>query len=391
MAVNGIFTSDSSWVGDRQNDFASAILRTVATGDTPLYALSAGTRDVRARDTIVRWREQGELTGRVKITVPPIAASANSFQLEDVSMIARSSILIVEATGEQLFVVGVSGYVVTVIRGWAGTTIYPITSTAGTPGYVKLLTRAFEEGSDPPPGYVTQPTQRYNLTQIFRSTAEVTGTADAVYYSHGPAMERTRGEAMNDHAIQIENAMLLGRRSENAQNGKPLRTMNGLIEHILSNRFVIPATGLSYDMLNSLIQAAFSRKVKGYPQERIWFCGNQALAVINTIAKAHSIHVVSSDQKKFGLSINTWRTTFGEIKFVTHPKFNSDPTLMHCLIAYHPGMIRRRTLRPTARWVSDYNAGRDVRATYYITEMSMEYWCEDTGILVSGLYNADPN
>lgn len=398
MAVAGIFASDMSWQGDRKNDFAGAILRTVASGDTPLFALSAGTRDIRATDVYVRWLEQSEVSGRVRIRTPPVPAnSGNTMVLEDTSMIARGTIILVEATGEQIFVVGVTGHTITMIRGWAGTLAQPITAvnpqnqyTQGNAyAYVKILTRAFEEGSDPPPGYVFNPSPRHNLTQIFRSTAEITGTADAVTYSSGPAMGRTVAEAMNDHAIQLENAMLMGRRSESVQNGKPLRTMNGLIEHILTNRFTIPVTGMSYMMMNSLTEIFHQRKVRGMAHERILFGGNRALTVMNSLAKAHSLRCIDENQKRFGLTINTWVSPHGELKLITHPRFNSDPLLAGALIGYHPGLWHRRTLRPTMRIQSNYNAGRDTRATYFITEMSATYGAEDTGTLVTGMFNAD--
>ena len=397
MAVAGIFASDMSWNGDRRTDFAGAILHTVASGDAPLFALSAGTRDIRAQDTYIRWLEQSEVSGRVRIAQPPAAPSGNTFVLQDTSMIARGTIMIVEQTGEQLFVVGVTGHSVTVIRGWAGTLIQPILAinpnnqyTQGTnANYVKIITRAFEEGSDPPPGYVYNPAPRHNLTQIFRSTAEATGTATAVSYNSGPVMQRTTAEAMNDHAVQIEGALMLGRRSESVQNGKPLRTMNGLFEHILTNRFTIPVTGLSYTMMNTLTEVVHQRKVRGMPHERIFFGGNRALTVMNTLAKAHSLRYVDENTRLFGLQINSWISPHGEIKLITHPKFNSDPLLAGCMVGYHPGLFNRRTLRPTRRITGNYIAGRDTEATYYITEMACQYRAEDTGTLINGLFNAD--
>jgi len=398
MAVAGIFASDMSWQGDRRTDFAGAILHTIASGDAPLFALAAGTRDIRATDVFVRWLEQSEVSGRVRIrTAPTPANSGNTIVLEDTSMIARGTIMLVEATGEHLFVVGVTGHVVTVIRGWAGTIMQPITvlnpqqqyTQGNNYAYVKILTRAFEEGSDPPPGYVFNPSPRHNLTQIFRSTAEITGTASAVHYSSGPAMRRTTAEAMNDHAIQIENALLLGRRSENVQNGKPLRTMNGLVEQILTNRFTIPVTGMSYNMMNSLTEIVHQRKVRGMAHERVFFGGNRALTVMNALAKAHSLRYVDENTRRFGLMINSWISPHGEIKLITHPRFNSDPLLAGAMIGYHPGLFHRRTLRPTRQFQSNYNAGRDAEATYFITEMSCQYGAEDTGTLVTGMFNAD--
>jgi hypothetical protein len=392
MAVAGIFTSDSSWQGDKRIDFVGSVLRVVSTGDTPLYALTAGTRDKKMTDTIVRWREQGEITGRLKITGAPVPAqTGTSIVLEDTSMIARNSILIIENTGEHIFVVGVAGYTVTVIRGWAGSIAMPIVVSNATASYAKIISRAFEEGSDPPPGYTVNPSQRFNLAQIFRSSGEITGTADAVNFQYGSAMERSLSSAVNDHAMQMENALMFGRRSESVQNGKPLRTMNGLFEQILTNRFTVPVSGMSYDMMDSLTEVVHGRKVVGYPNERIFFGGNRALTVMNKLAKAHSLHHVDVNTRKFGLQINTWVSTHGEIKILTHPQFNSQPLLQGCLVAYHPGLFQTCTLRPTSRQNLDRVAGRDTKAVVFTTEMSCKYGAEDTGTLVNGLYNADPN
>lgn len=390
MAVQGIFTSDASFQGDRKQDFAAAILETIATGDAPLFALSSGVKDIPAKDTRVQWYEIGFVTGRIEIIQPPQpAASGVTIGLRDTSMLSRGSILLVEATGERIFVLGVTGTHVTVERGFAGSLPQPITSAPGALGWVKMLSKAFEEGSDPPPGYTFNPQARSNLTQIIRSTAAVTGTAAAVHYNYATAQERTNSTAMVDHATAIEMALLFGRKSENVQNGAPLRTMDGLTEMIQTNRFVVPSTGLSYNMLDTITEVAYRRKVRGYPNERVVYGGNRALTVMNRLARAHSLHCREENVTKFGMNINTWVTPHGELKIITHPMMNADPILAGTMIIYHPGLFRRRTLRPTTVRSSDYLGGRDTLERYYLTELSCQYGCEDTGVLVEGIFNAE--
>ena len=83
---------------------------------------------------------------------------------------------IISLESEYMLVTSVSGDVLTVSRGYGGTT-----AAAHTTGLtVTLLTRAMPEGSDATTGHTTTTTQPYNYSQIISEAAKATKTALAI-------------------------------------------------------------------------------------------------------------------------------------------------------------------------------------------------------------------
>jgi len=383
MAVKGVFSSDSGIIGDPKGDFAAGLLEAVPTGSAPLFALTSGMKSRPATDTVVNWFEEQHLSGRTLVNGAVASTVTTSVTVDDGSIYVPGVILMSELTGEYFYVTAVAGNVLTVVRGFAGSTAVNIADD--TP--LQKIANAQEEGSSAPVAMVNLGYPVFNYVQLFRNTWSVTGTAQAVEYYTGPRVAKNKRDAMLFHSEDIERALWFGRRSVGIKNGQPFRTMNGIDSFVTTN--VVPAGGsTTYDDMDDFLRDVFSKNIKGLPNERIAFCGNQALSVINGIARLNGHLDITVGQTDFGLNVHRWISPYGNISLMTHPLFVESPLWTKDVRVLHPGAMTTRWLRRTHE--DDYDkdgsrAGVDADYGVITSELSMEYAVEATAGRFTGL------
>src|SRR3546814_2495552 len=106
MAVQGIFLSNQGIVGERQGDFASAILMTQPTGTAPFLAMSAGMKKEATQDTVFTWFEDAHVAGRAACVS---GGTTTTVVVDDGSFYTPHTILQVEETGEHMLVTATAG------------------------------------------------------------------------------------------------------------------------------------------------------------------------------------------------------------------------------------------------------------------------------------------
>lgn len=390
MAVQGIFTSSSGIQGGRAGDFASGLLQYEAVGSAPVLALSSGMESLPAGDTMVTWWEESRLTGRVSITNN--AGTGVTFVVADASEVIANKIIMVETTGEYVFVEAVSGNTLTVLRGFAGTGIAAINGSV-TPVESQIISTGFEEGSGQPVSISNVGASLFNYTQIFRTPWKYTRTSRSVQYNvENPAL-KMRKDAASMHAEELELSMLFGYRSEGQVGGSPFRTMDGIVTQIEKRQttdgtLVTESGGTTQSELNDFVGAVFSNNIKGQPNERMGVCDNQALRVVNDIVAANGQMQLETGQTAYGMAITKWITPFGSITLLTHPLLNERAAWRGNLYLLHPGAIRTRYLDNTFEDTADTNstrAGVDADSGVFTTEMSVQYLAAKTGGVLYGM------
>lgn len=387
MAIKGVFTSDAGIVSDRKGDFAGALLQINPTGSAPLLALSSGMETKAAADTVVTWFEENHLSGRTTITNN--AGTGTAINLTDASFVVVGTVMLIEESGEYIYVTAVAGLVLTVERGFAGTTNTAVDGS-GTPKEIQKIATAHEEGSSRPTAVANLGYPRFNYTQIFRNSWDITGTARAVEFHTGSAVAKNRRDASFMHAEDIERAMWFGRKTVGVRNNHPFRTMDGIITQITTN-VTTQGADTTWQELNDHLQAIFERNIKGKPNERIAFCGNTVVSVINKIAQLDGTVNIQPGQTDFGLKVMKWITPFGDISLMTHPLFNESGLWTKNLYTLHPGAIRSRWLRRTNEDTYDENgqrAGDDADFGVFTSELCVEYRAELTGGAFTGIDTA---
>lgn len=382
MAVRGVFASDSGIVGDPVGDFAAGLLQEIPTGSATFFALTSGMPSRNATDTIINWFEETHIAGRTTNVGAKISTDT-ALSFGDASSFPVGTIFMVETTGEYIYATAIAGNAVTVVRGFGGTVAGAITDG----GYIQRIATAQEEGSAAPIAIVNLGAPFYNFTQIFRNTWNLTGTAQAVEYYTGSQEAKTRRDAMLFHSEDIERALWFGKRSIGVKGGQAFRTMNGLDNMVVTN---VTASGasLNYHQLDTFLQGVFSKNIKGKPNERIAFCGNGALQVLNEIARIEGKIEISVGQTDFGLNVHRWISPYGNVSLMTHPMFVESPLWTKDLRLLHPGGVTMRWLRRT--FEDNYNTdgsrgGVDADYGVMTSEFSFEYHVEKTGGRLTGL------
>lgn len=379
MAVKGVFASDQNIVGNRKGDFASALLQVMPTGMASLYALTSGMESKDAVDTMIHWFEENHITGRFDIASFGTDGDGTVVNVTDASSLVPGTILMNETTGEYVLVTSVSSNAVTVQRGFAGTTATTMTAAH----FLQRIGTAFEEGSARPTAVANLGYPRFNYVQIFRNSWDITGTAKAVEYHTGSLIAKNKADCLMFHAEDIERSIMFGKKSLGVLNNKPFRTMDGVMTQITTN--VETQTALSWAELKDFLRRVFQKNIKGKPNERIAFCGNIALAVINDLAEANAQLNIEVGQTEFGLKVTRVLTPFGDISLMTHPLLNESVAWQGDMYVLHPGAIRTRYLRRTFSEEHPKNDGNDADFGVTTTEMSVEYNCEITGGKMLGI------
>lgn len=360
MSVAGIFQSHQHIAGERTGDFESALLFAQRGGMTPLLAISAGFDSEDATDTVVTWFEENHLEGRAEVA-GTITSGVTTLVVVDGSPYMEGVIFDVEATGEHIMVTAISGNSLTIVRGFAGTTAASITDA----GFLHRIGNAREEASSMPTPIANQGAPRVNVTQIFRNAWGITGTANAVTYRSGNKLAKNKRDAAGFHAEDKERAMLWGKKHIGMLNGKPLRTMDGIISQVeqYGGTILTPGGGnISLKVLRDHIRQLFAFNIKGLPNERTSFCGDLALQVFSEAAEIDGTHQFVTEADVYGLKVHKFVSPFGTLKLMTHPMFNMNPTKANDVLTIHPGAIKRRILRPTMENSIDPQAASGVDA-----------------------------
>jgi hypothetical protein len=384
MAIKGVFTSDSNITGTRKGDFASAILQLFPTGTAPLFALSSGMESADTSDPIVNWFEEAHISGRSTVSVGTTNnVNGQPITVDDASSYTTGTVCLVEETGEYIYISAAAGNVITLERGFGGTAISNISAA----NHLQRIGNAFEEASQRPTGVANLGYARFNFTQIFRNAWDVSRTAKRTQFYTGDPVSKNKSDAMLFHSEDIERAMWFGKRTIGVRNGKTFRTMDGVANQIVTN--VTTAGGTtSFDQLDTFLRPIFEKNVRGKPNERIAFCGNVVLTVINKIARANSTMYIEPGQTDFGLKVTKWFTPYGDISLMTHPLFVENPVWTKNMYVLHPGAVRMRYLDRTHTDAYDKDgtrAGVDGDFGVLTTECTIEYKLEKTGGQFLGL------
>lgn len=324
--TTGIFTSSNFTTDLAKKSFAAMITRLMPNGTAPLFGLTSMLQSETAVQT-----EHGFFTKTMvfpEMTIDLAAgytATDTSFVIDSQSYLLPGMILVNYRTRENVIINSIiSATNVTVTRGVGTVAAAAINDN----DVFYQVGNAFEEASDRPPANNIIPVRVTNLTQIFRNTWALSGTAKATEVIAG---EMTDAENRQDcaafHAADIEKALFFGQKSEGTRNGKPFRTMDGLVNIITNNTTNVTTLGATttWTQLEAAIDPVFNQATdpKG-ANERVMFVGGTAFRVINAIGRLNGSYELMDGQTSYGLVFRTLNTPRGNIRLIEHPLFNTN-------------------------------------------------------------------
>ena len=267
----------------------------------------------------------------------------------------------------------------TVRRGQAGSSAAAI----GDDRWLMLIGSAHAEGGVAPRAVTRNPVKFNNYCQIFKDAYEITGTANSTRFRTGEPWSLDKKRKMFDHSRAIEMAMIFGRKSEtasSAENGKPIRTMGGLMQLIPASRKTILTGAVTFDSgaTTSFLDAVY--KVFDYDSPagdtRIGFCGNGAMNALNARASAATNVRLNSDRiiKVYGTEFREFIMPQGRLLMKTHPLFNIQGGIYaKSMLVLDFSAINYVALKGRDTKTSDDVQAKDedVRRGFYQTECSL--------------------
>lgn len=322
MAIVGLRHTDNFSPSEvRPKDWREGILLQYPNGEFPLFALTSQMKKESVTDPEFNWFEKRLDARRLNVASQAAADAVTLTVSKDAKVVVAKTLLYVEATKEILFVTEdpASDTSLKVARGAAGTT------AAVIPANAKLLVigTAFEEASLPPTGQAYDPFRRYNYTQIFRRTLEISGTAKETELRTGDALKEAKREALEYISIDIERSFWFGNRYQDTYQGKPRRFMGGVLSQ-LSDANIFDASqkadGVSFDDLEAYMKDLF----KYGSSEKMVFSGDLALLTVQRIIRQEPgcTWSFTPQTKEYGMNVSRLVTPFGTLVWKTCPLFS---------------------------------------------------------------------
>jgi hypothetical protein len=330
--TTGIFSTSGFTQDQAKKSFASLITRLMPNGQAPLFGMTS----MLASDTAMQV-EHGFFTKTM--IFPQFTLNANMSATDTIITVTDTKALIgnmlmrIQSTGEQILINSVlSPTQIAIQRGVGG--VAPASALSGVNAY--QVGTAFEESSYRPNAIAINAVRVTNLTQIFRNTWAISGSAEATQMLVGDTnVAENKQDCASLHAVDIEKGLFWSQKSVSTRNQQPLRTMDGLYS-IISNIAYYPATYSSpnittagsttnYTQFEAAFDPAFNQTTdpKG-ANERVLFVGGVARKAINNIGRNNGTYYMVDGQTSYGLQFQTIKIARGTFRLIEHPLFNSN-------------------------------------------------------------------
>ncbi len=197
----------------------------------------------------------------------------------------------------------------------------------------KLISLPKNESTDPDPDLGTEPTAKFNYTQIFDRTAKVSKTSESVkLYGIESALNYQVEYQLRQLAYDINNTMIYGRKVVRAA-GDP-GSMDGILaimEAQSDNQVDASAADVSPSILNDAFEQGFANGASGM---KTLLCAENQARKISGFNTSGNNPVVQRDEKVAGSFVTTYVGDLpigenGQIsKIVVDPNFPKDKILL---------------------------------------------------------------
>ena len=330
MPIQGLRDTSNFVTNARPENWREGILLLDPNGMASLTGLTSLMKKRKVDDPLFHWWEKSTQTRRVALH-----ATSGDLTLVNTTLTLTSAggalglkegdILRVEQSGEHLLVTQdpSSDTSITVSRAFAGTTAATVDANGNNVNpNLMVIGNAYEEGSLAPTGVAFDPTEKTNRTQIFRDTLEATRTAQKTRLRTGDEIKEAKRECLLHHSMGMERAFWFGKKALTTKNGKPLHTMDGLINFVDSGNIKVATTDYASGITMAGLEEYMYEIFKYGSSEKMAFCGNRSALVIQQILRKNAAWQFTSGIKEYGMNVSRVISPFGELVIKTHKGFN---------------------------------------------------------------------
>ena len=236
------------------------------------------------------------------------------------------------------------------------------------------------------------PVDVYNVTQIWRTPVELSGTALETTLRGRDAYIDEKQQGLLYHGIEMEKDLIWSVRTEGTgANGKPENSIMGIIQFITT---YVPASVDDFSLnsdyigktwkeagknwLDAMIQTIYAVGSGELGSEVLALCGGGAAAGIQQLVEANSMYTITEKTAAYGVRVLELRSIFGTIFLKIHPLLNFETTNAHTMLLVPPAAVRWLPLRdthykPDMLYDQGGAQGVDGKQEEYLTEGTYEY------------------
>ena len=408
-AVTILMRGTGDWVADQMPDnWRQMILRMFPNGSAPLTAIMSMMGSESTDAPIFHWWDKSLPTQRATVVhvhtdilstlyttggasgdtlyIQMSAADANFFKLSDVVLLRDASDPLVDVVARVSVapvINGSSSYVTVVLMEADNNSTTHDLSDCDTCLVIGTMN---EEGTTSPTAKAYDPTERFNYTQIFRNSLEITNTAKATFLRTGDAYAEAKRDCLELHSIEMEKAFLWGiRTTGTGAAGKPRRTTGGVVRLITTNTddFSLSSTYSGQTWLQGgevWLDTMLEQIFRYGSNEKLCLAGSGAVLGLNRLAKASGQIALTPMSTSYGLKVMQWLTPFGQIYLKTHPLFSYETTNRNSMLILEPKNLKYRYLngRDTKFSANIQANDADEQKDEYLTEAGLEMHFEET-------------
>lgn len=287
---------------DRRDFDTSSLIGECRENESQLMTLMMKARKNPTKSTKCIWFDDAPETNWTQINNGAGYTTETTFVVDDESKFAQYDIFKCPRTGEVFRVASTNSgaHTVTVeTRPWGGTRQDLVDND-----YLVRLGNAMAENSSKPASKLSEPTEYYNVTQIFRTTFDASASMEAEELKTTPQERiRLRKKQLLVHKIDITSAFYWGVRKNST--AEHLRAAGGVVPLIVTNTWNVGGV-MTQKNFNSFLKDVFNygSGAKALIASRL------VLGVISEFAMGKL--VVSESAKEYGLNIMKYMTPNGE-------------------------------------------------------------------------------
>lgn len=331
--TTGLFSTGVLPQDFARKSFAGMITRLMPNGNATLFGLTSMLTAETALQPEHGFFTKTMVFPQLTLSAAGQTATDTIFTGTSTANLLSGMILRVDSTGENILVNAVLDSTrISVQRGVGSTAAAAIAASVA----LYQVGSAFEEGSLRPNALAINPVRVTNLTQIFRNTWAVTGSARATQVIAGDTnVAENKQDCAAFHAVDIEKALFWGQKFSGNRNGQPFRTMDGIYS-IVSNLAYYPGSYSSanitvaggttnYTQFEAAFDPLFNQATDPKSaNERILFVGGTAKKVLNNIGRLNGTYYMVDGQTSWGLQFTTLKIARGTFRLIEHPLFNTN-------------------------------------------------------------------
>lgn len=313
--------------------FASMITRLMPNGQAPLFGMTSMLQEETAVQVEHGFFTKTMIFPSMNLDAAVADGAANTFTVASTTNLLPGMLMRAQSTGEIVIINQILSTTQVLVGRGIGTTAAAIADNVN----FYQVGNAFEESSIRPNALQINPVRITNLTQIFRNTWALSGSAQATQVIAGESLiAENRMDCAAFHAADIEKALFFGAKSQGTRNGQPFRTMDGLLSIVGNLSFYPPsfaavnvytaAATTNYTQLEAMLDPVFNQVTDPKAgNQRVLFVGSEARKVLNNIGRLNGTYNISDGQNSYGLQFSSFKIARGQFNMVEHPLFNSNP------------------------------------------------------------------